>query len=110
MLVGIFIYIYIQIYIYTYIYVPIFTILPYVTIYILTNANLHNLINNLLIFFLCGCGYKNDRFIVNINQRPNDNVTAESFEVNFLPDMVTKQFNASSSNEICGVIFFQTGN
>ena len=52
--VGRYIYIHIYTDIHIYIYVPIFTILPYVTIYILTNANLHNLNNNLLIFFCVG--------------------------------------------------------
>ena len=32
-------------------------------------CNLLNLNNNLL--FFCVCGYKNNRFIVNSNQRPN---------------------------------------
>ena len=78
------------------------------TICILININLLNLNNNLLMF-LCVCGYKNNRFIVNSNQRPNNSVTTESFEVNFFPNMVTKQFNTSSSNEIYKVSFFQTG-
>ena len=69
----------------------------------LTNVNLLNLINNLLMFF-CVCGYKNNRFIVN----SNNSVTTESFEVNFFPDLVAKQFNTSSSNEIYEVNFLQT--
>ena len=35
-------------------------------------------------------GYKNNRFIVNSNQRTNNSVTTESFEVIFFPNMVTK--------------------
>ena len=47
---------------------------------------------------------------MNSNQRLNNSViTSESFEVNFFPDIATKQFNASSSNEIYDVNFFQTG-
>ena len=47
---------------------------------------------------------------MNRNQRLNNSViTSESFEVNFFPDMATKQFNASNSNEIYEVNFFQTG-
>ena len=76
--------------------------------YILTSVNLFNLNNNLLMFFYV-CGSKNNRFIVNGNQRPNNSVTTESFEVNFFPNMVTKQFNTSSPNEIYEVNFFQTG-
>ena len=59
--------------------------------------------------FFCVCGYKNNRFIVNSNQGPNNSVTTESFEVSFFTDMATKQFNTSSSNEIYEVNFFQTG-
>ena len=31
------------------------------------------------------CSYKNNRSIVNSNQRPNNSVTTESFEVIFFP-------------------------
>ena len=65
-LVCMYIYIYIYIYIYsTYVCICIYIL----TIYILANVNLLNLNNNLL--FFCVCGYKNNRFIVNSNQRPN---------------------------------------
>ena len=60
-----------------------------------------------MLFYVCG--YKNNSFIVNGNQRPNNSVTTESFEKNFFPNMVTKQFNTSNPNEIYEVNFFQTG-
>ena len=46
------------------------------------------------------CGYKNNCFIAHSNQGPNNSVATESFEVNFFPNMITKLFNAPSSNEI----------
>ena len=93
MYIHIYMYIYMDMYIYMYVYVYIFTI------YILISVNLLNLNNKLLVLF-CVCGYKNNRFIVNSNHRPNSSV-------NFWPDMVAKQFNAFSSDEIYEAIFFK---
>ena len=56
------------------IYIHIYTYQYILTISVLTNVNLLNLNNNLLMFF-CVCGYKNDCFTVNSNQRPNNSVT-----------------------------------
>ena len=54
--------------------------------------------------------YKNNHFVININQRPNNSVsTSESREVNFYPDMRVEQFDASSSNEKYEVNVFQAG-
>ena len=85
-------------YIYTYQYI--------LSMYILINVDLN--VNNNMLMFSCLCCSKNNRFIVNINYRPNNCVTNECFEANFFSNMVPKQCNTFSSNKMYQVIFFQT--
>ena len=92
------IYVYMYVYVYTYMYIHI------LTKYILTNVNLLNLNNNLLILFFCVI-IKVTVLLSTIDQITGV-TTSESFEVNFFPDLATKQFNTSNSNEIYEVNFF----